>query len=61
MEQHLSRHDWFVGARCTVADLALYAYTHNAADGGFDLSAYPALRAWLARVEAQPCFLPQTS
>jgi glutathione S-transferase len=60
MEQHLSRHDWFVGARCTVADLALYAYTHTAADGGFDLSAYPALRAWLARVEAQPCFVPQT-
>ncbi|TNJ34716.1 glutathione S-transferase family protein [Arenimonas terrae] len=60
MEQHLSRQDWFVGARCTVADLALYAYTHNAADGGFDLMAYPALRAWLARVEAQPCFKPQT-
>jgi glutathione S-transferase len=60
MEQHLSQQDYFVGARCTVADIALYAYTHNAADGGFDLAAYPALRAWLARVEAQPRFLPQT-
>ena len=60
MEQHLARHDWFVGARCTVADLALYAYTHKAADGGFDLANYPALRAWLARVEALPGFVPQT-
>lgn len=60
MEQHLSAHDYFVGSRCTVADIALYAYTHTAADGGFDLTAYPALRAWLARVEAQPCFVPQT-
>jgi glutathione S-transferase len=60
MEQHLSQHHFFVGNRCTVADIALYAYTHTAADGGFDLAAYPALRAWLARVEAEPCFVPQT-
>ena len=60
MEQHLASQDYFVGGRCTVADIALYAYTHTAADGGFDLAPYPALRAWLARVEAQPCFVPQT-
>jgi glutathione S-transferase len=60
MEQHLAGRDWFVGERCTVADLALYAYTHKAADGGFDLASCPALRAWLARVEAQPGFVPQT-
>lgn len=60
MEQHLAGQHYFVGDRCTVADLALYAYTHKAADGGFDLAPYPALRAWLARVEAQPCFVPQT-
>jgi glutathione S-transferase len=60
MEQHLAGQHYFVGERCTVADLALYAYTHKAADGGFDLAPYPALRAWLARVVAQPCFVPQT-
>lgn len=60
MEQHLAGQHYFVGERCTVADIALYAYTHKAADGGFDLAPYPALRAWLARVEAQPCFVPQT-
>ena len=60
MEGHLAARDWFVGDRCTVADLALYAYTHDAARGGIFLDAYPALRAWLARVEALPCFVPQT-
>ncbi len=60
MEQHLAARDWFVGPRASVADIALYAYTHTAADGGFDLASYPALRAWLARVEALPCFVPQT-
>jgi len=60
MEQHLVARDWFVGDRCTVADLALYAYTHDAARGGILLDAYPALRAWLARLEALPCFVRQT-
>ena len=60
MEQHLAANEHFVGGRCTVADLALYAYTHKAADGGFDLGPYPALRAWLARVAAQPRFVPQS-
>jgi glutathione S-transferase len=60
MEQHLAGQHYFVGERCTVADLALYAYTHKAADGGFDLASYPALRAWLARVESTPGFVPHT-
>lgn len=60
MEQHLASRDYFVGDQCTVADLALYAYTHKAADGGFELATYPALRAWLSRVEALPGFVPQT-
>ncbi|PMX13934.1 glutathione binding-like protein, partial [Pseudomonas sp. FW215-E1] len=47
-------HDWFAGGRYSIADIALYAYTHVAADGGFDLSGYPAVVAWLKRVAAQP-------
>jgi glutathione S-transferase len=43
METHLARHDWFAGRRYSIADIALYAYTHCAADGGFDLAAYPAV------------------
>jgi glutathione S-transferase len=54
MEQHLARREWFVGERYGVADIALYAYTHCAGDGGFDLSAFPSILAWLARVRAQP-------
>ncbi|AXQ29478.1 glutathione S-transferase family protein [Solimonas sp. K1W22B-7] len=54
MEQHLQRHDWFVGGTYTIADIALYAYSHVAHEGGFDLAPYPALRAWLARVASQP-------
>jgi glutathione S-transferase len=54
MEQHLAAHDFFVGGRYSVADIALYAYTHVAHEGGFELAPCPALRAWLARVAAQP-------
>jgi glutathione S-transferase len=53
MERHLAGHDWFAGDRLSVADLALFAYTHKAGDGGFDLSRYPAIRAWLARCRQQ--------
>lgn len=49
MERHLASHDFFVGSALTLADLALFAYTHKAADGGFDLGRYPAVSAWLAR------------
>jgi len=53
MEQHLAKHDYFVGGRCTIADIALYAYTHRAADGGFDLGTYPAIGRWLRRLETK--------
>ena len=49
MERHLATHAYFVDNALTVADLALFAYTHKAADGGFDLGGYPAVSAWLAR------------
>jgi len=53
MEKQLAAADFFAG-QYSVADIALYAYTHCAADGGLDLGRYPALRAWLERVRAQP-------
>ena len=58
MEQHLAAEPFFAAARYTIADIALYAYTHCAGDGGFDLGRYPAVRAWLARVQDQPRFVP---
>jgi len=54
MEGHLAQRPFFVGGRYTIADIGLYAYTHVAHEGGFDLAAFPAVRAWLARVAAQP-------
>ena len=54
MEAHLVDHSYFVEERYSVADIALYAYTHVADEGGFDLEPYPAVRAWLDRVAAQP-------
>ena len=54
MDEHLATRDWFAAGRFTVADIALYAYTHVCEDGGFDLSLYPNVQAWLARVAAQP-------
>jgi glutathione S-transferase len=58
MEQQLIRTRFFVGDAYSVADIALYAYTHAAGDGGFDLQRFPAVCAWLARVQSQPHFLP---
>jgi glutathione S-transferase len=60
MEGHLKAGGFFVGDRYTVADVALYAYTHVAGEGGFDLSGFPAVRAWLERVAAQPGHVPIT-
>ena len=54
MESHLNGLEFFVGGRYSIADISLYAYTHVADEGGFDLSGYPAVRAWLDRVAAQP-------
>jgi glutathione S-transferase len=58
MQTHLSRHTWFAGGSYSIADIALYAYTHCAAEGGFDLSSYPAVGAWLDRVANEPGHLP---
>ena len=60
MEIHLSDNHFFVAGRYTIADIALYAYTHVADEGGFDLEGFPAVRAWLDRVAAQPGYVPIT-
>ena len=54
MERHLGQGQYLVADRYTIADIALYAYTHVAPEGGFDLAGYPAINAWLERVAAQP-------
>ncbi|AYC33276.1 glutathione S-transferase family protein [Pseudomonas cavernae] len=54
MEQQLKSTPYLVGDSYTIADIALYAYTHVAHEGGFDLGAYPAIQAWLTRVASHP-------
>jgi glutathione S-transferase len=61
MEKHLATRTFLAGERYTIADISLYAYTHVAAEGGFDLERYPAIRAWLERVAAQPGHVPITA
>ena len=53
MDAHLHGRDWFVGRGCTLADVSLFAYTHVAGEGGFDLADYPNVGAWLARFAGQ--------
>jgi len=60
MESHLAKRAFFVGERYSIADIALYAYTHVAPEGKFDLAPYPAVRAWLERVRSQPKHIPIT-
>lgn len=57
MEKHLSAHPFFAADTFTIADVGLYAYTHIAPEAGFALERYPAIREWLARVEAQERFV----
>ena len=57
MDEHLGRHSWLVGDGLTLADIALYAYTHVAEGGGFRLADYPAVQAWLTRVEGVPGYI----
>ena len=54
MEKHLANRSFFVAERYTIADVGLYAYTHVAHEGGFELSRFPAVKEWLARVRSQP-------
>jgi glutathione S-transferase len=58
MEGHLGTREFFVNDRYSIADIALYAYTHVAPDGGLDLAPYPSVRTWLDRVAAQPGYIP---
>jgi glutathione S-transferase len=60
MEAHLENRRFFVGDRCTIADYALYAYTHVAHEGDFDLRPYAHLRATLDRISSQPHHIPIT-
>jgi len=57
MDEHLAGREWFAGQHLTLADICLYAYTHVAEEGGFDLTAHPHVTAWLARVAAQPGYV----
>ncbi len=54
MDAHLAQYDWFGAERCSIADIALYAYTHVAEEGGFGLSAFSHVCRWLERVRAEP-------
>jgi glutathione S-transferase len=61
LEQGLADKLFLAGGRYSLADIALYAYTHVAPEGGFSLENYPGIRAWCARIEAQPGYVPITS
>jgi len=58
MEMHLARYPYFVANRFTIADIALYGFTHVATQCDFDLGRYPAVRDWLDRVAAEPGYVP---
>jgi glutathione S-transferase len=58
MDEHLATRDWFVGDRVSLADIVLYPYTLNCEAGGFRLSEYPHVGAWLERIAGLPGFVP---
>jgi glutathione S-transferase len=58
MEGHLKANDYFAAGRYSIADISLYAYTHVADEGGFDLAGFPSVLAWLERVSSQPGYIP---
>jgi glutathione S-transferase len=57
METHLANREFLVGERCSIADISLFAYTHVAHEGGFDLSAYPSIKSWISTIEHLPGFI----
>jgi glutathione S-transferase len=57
LDEHLAEHDFFVGGRLTVADIAVYGYTHRAHEAGIDMGPYESLRAWFERIEAEPRYV----
>ena len=60
MEKQLAKQDWLAGGSYSLADIALYGYTHVAHEGGFDLARYPAIGGWLKRVASQPNHIPMS-
>jgi glutathione S-transferase len=58
MDEHLADHAFFCGDAVSLADISLFAYTHVAQEGGFDLADFPQIEAWIARVQAVPGFIP---
>lgn len=61
MDEHLAGRDWFVGDAPSLADICLYAYTHVAEEGGFALAPFPAVRAWIARIEGLDDYIAITA
>jgi len=61
MERQLTHHDFIANNNYSIADIALYAYTHVAGEGGFELSGYPHINAWLLRIETQSGYLPMNN
>ena len=57
LDNHLATRDFFVGDSYSVADVGIYGYVHVASEADLDLESYPAVRAWLARVQAQPGYM----
>jgi glutathione S-transferase len=57
MEQHLTNNIFLVGDSCSIADISLFAYTHVAPEGGFELSNFPAIEAWIARIQSLQGFI----
>ena len=60
METHLRNHDFFAGNSYSIADIALYAYTHVAEEGEFDLAPYKNIKQWFGRVESQAGYVPMS-
>lgn len=60
LENHLQTQSFLVADQYTIADISLYAYTHVAEEGGFDLTLFPAIQSWLQRIESQPRYIPIT-
>jgi glutathione S-transferase len=60
MEQHLAENEFFAGDRYTIADIGLFAYTHVAGEGRFDLTRFPAIENWIDRVKNQPRYISIT-
>lgn len=60
MEDHLQKNDYFVNSTYSIADIALFAYTHVAEEGGFELKRFPAVLAWIDRIQQQPAYISIT-